>query len=1160
MKKHVRVYAVFCKFMKITLLQFTLAITFMAVAYANDSNGQEVLERKVSVQANQKQIAEVLEKLAKEANVRFIYSYELIHASRTVNVNANEQRLKLVLDDLLDPMGIAYSVSANKSIVLTMKSDFFIVEDKARSYTQTQVTGTITDELGAVIPGANIMVKGTTNGTSSDADGKYVLQVEDPNATLVFSFIGYVSEEVPLNGRTTVDMVLMPDVKTLGEVVVIGYGEQSKRKLTTAISKVNSQDIGIQPISTPGEALAGLAAGVQVQSARGGTPGDAPQIRIRGVGSIGGSNDVLYVVDGYPLQNANNFNQINPADIESMEVLKDAASAAIYGSRAANGVIIVTTKRGKSGKTHFDFNAYSGIQTNVSNYELMNKDEYIAFAKRGSAIRAVSYPTILDNPDNLPDTDWQNQIYRAAKISSYQLTATGGTDKVRFMISGGYFSQEGTLKGTDYDRITLRFNVDTDLSAKLKLGVSMAPSYSQQHRIPATGQFSTSDDGNIGRPLPNVINSSLLMQPVISPFDADGDYGQPNSDPAYSEFGFFAPTLFNPLSTIEQTENRFRNFRNLSNSFLEWSVMKNLKLKSSIGVTFDVEDQYGYIPATTNVGNGASGNITTPNLNNIWAIERNRRDIDWVWENTANYSMSFGKNEEHSISVLGLYSLQRFNSKFVSANGKIGTYNNQTVRNVSASTDVQGSVSYDENAFMSLASRISYDYKGKYLLTAAIRRDGSSKFGPNNRFSNFPSVSAAWRIIDENFMQSTKSILSDLKIRASYGETGNANIGSFTWANSVTSSNYVFGTTRNLGAQQSGLSNSDLTWEKNKQRDIGLEIGFLDNKINVSVDYYVRNTEDMLINKDLLGITGYATSYRANVGSLQNKGIELNINTNFNLGEVRWSSDYNFSSNQNEITSLGGPTSLAPQAAIFGWNNVFKIEVGQPIGNFNGFVVEGVFKSAEDLANYPQWTSGNLVGDWRIKDVDGSGKIDENDRTVLGNAIPRYTYSATQRFAYKGFELSVLLQGVADVSIINGNLRQVGTSTGNFNTLKEFVDNYYDPIAPDRNVKWHRINGNTGVTIGNQLTNYAVFDASYLRVRNITLGYNLPTNWLSTVKIQNARVYISCQNLFTTSKYPGGNPEASIQGNNGDSVFQPGVDQGAYPAVRTITAGLTIGF
>lgn len=1027
-----------------------------------------------------------------------------------------------------------------------------------------QITGIVIDEKQQPLPGITVLVKGTKAGTQTDAQGRYKI-LANKTDQLEFSFIGYEKQTISIGDKSVINVKLLTSSKAMDEVVVVGYGQQSKKGLTTAISKVGAKDIGVQRITTPGEALAGLAPGVQVQSGRGGTPGAPPVIRIRGIGSIGGSNDVLYVVDGYPLQNPNNFNQINPADIESMEILKDAASAAIYGSRAANGVVIVTTKRGKLGKTVFDFNASHGFQSVVKRYDMMDKDQYIAFAKRVAGIRATPYPAILDNPASLPNTNWQDLIFRTANVEDYQLSATGGSQNVKYLVSGSYLNQDGTLKGTGYSRYTLRFNLDADLNSKLKVGVSMAPSFGQQFKLPTTGQWNNTSDGDIGRSLPNVLQGAYLMPPIINPRTANGDYGQPNAEAATSQYGFFQTNLFNPLSTIENVTNRFRNYSFLGNSFLEWGPLKNLKLKTSLGTTFDFTDQYGYIPPYVSTNDAGAANVNNVFLSNIWSVERGRREVDWLWENTANYKLIL---DQHNFDFLGFASAQRYSSKFVSTNGKIGTYSNQTVQNPSASTDLQGGVAYDENAFLSFGGRITYDYLKRYFFTAAIRRDGSSKFGPNNRYSNFPSVSAAWRAIDEDFMEGTRSVLSDLKLRLSYGETGNANIGSFTWANSIRASNYVFGGVRNIGSVQSGIENYNLTWEKNKQYNFGLDIGLLQNKVVVGADYYIRNTDGMLLDRDLPGIYGYALTSRTNLGSLENKGLELNVNTNLNIGKVKWSADYNFSTNVNKVTSLGGPAFLPSQSGVFGWGNMYQVVVGQPLGNINGFVVEGVFKNAGDLAKYPQWNGNeNLVGDWRIKDVNGDGKVTEADRTKLGNAIPKFTFSSTQRFGYKGFDLTIMLQGVAGVQILNGNFRQLyatALGAGGVNGPVDLVDNFFDPANPDRDVKYHRVGATTGVNMNNQATNYSVLDASYVRLRNLTLGYTIPSLIASRVKIQNARVYVSAQNLFTITKYPGVNPEASISSAGssgiGDSPFLPGIDHGSYPAIRAVTLGVNLSF
>ncbi|MFD2570322.1 SusC/RagA family TonB-linked outer membrane protein [Spirosoma soli] len=1029
------------------------------------------------------------------------------------------------------------------------------------------VTGRVTDEKGEPLPGVNVVVKGTTRGSTTNEDGRYQINVSDGNVTLVFSAVGSKRQEVAVGSRSVVDVTLEGDAQSLSEVVVIGYGEQSRKTLSTAITKVEGKNIGIQPVSTPGEALAALAPGVQVQSDRGATPGAAPTIRVRGVGSLSTGSTPLYVVDGYPLQDASQFNLINPTDIESLEILKDAASAAIYGSRAANGVVIVTTKRGKAGKTAFTVSAYTGFQELSKKIKLLNRDQYIDNVKYVSRTRnypntPVPYPAVFDTrPDSLPDTDWQDAIYRKALIASYQISASGGTDKVRYAISGGYFKQDGILKNSSYDRYNIRFNLDADLSPKLKVGISMAPSYSAQMLQQAAGQFNGSNSTETGgtRAVPSAVVSAIDMPPTIPVYKPNGDYAQGfdgNLNP--NGTAFYQSNLYNPLAVLELNKNLLKNFRIFSTSFLQWEPIPNLRLKTSAGATLNINDQSAYIPATLANESAPKANGTNPVLAQIFAREANGTAFDWVWENTATYSKTIGS---HNFTVLGLYSLQKLQSKTTATSGRAGSYTTSLLPNPLASPDRVGELSYDQNAFLSFAGRITYDYKSKYILSAAVRRDASSRFGPNNRFATFPSFSGAWRISEEPFWNTLKNTVSELKIRASYGETGNANIGSFNWTNSVQGRNYSFGGVRQFGYAQNGFANYNLTWEKNNQTDVGLEMGFLNDKFTLAIDYYSRKTNGMLFQKDLPGIVGYATNFRTNLGSLQNRGLELSARANLTVGAVRWTIDGNISGNRTKVLDLGGPSALPPQGSIFGWNNVYQVKVGDPIGNMYGFQVIGVFKTPDDLAKYPQYVTGDKVGDWIIKDQNGDGKIDEGDRVKLGQGIPKFIYGMTHTVQYKSFDLTLILQGVQGSNVLNGNLRHIWANNV-FNTIPLYYNNMFDPANPTRDVQFPQA-GAGGITPGNNLTDRTLFDGSFLRVRNLTFGYTIPAALLQKVKLQSARLYVTGQNLFTFTSYPWYNPETSISQDSStqaSSAIQPGIDQGAYPAARTYTLGLNISF
>ncbi|GAB3892124.1 TonB-dependent receptor [Larkinella knui] len=1149
--------------MKVTFTQGLLLVLFTSMTYAVDSKAQ-VLNKKVSLRIENQEVAVVLQRLEKLADIKFVFSPQVIKSGQKVTISIENERFGMVLEKLLRPLHIQYEI-AGKYILL---SDFRAEttgqilpkepETELDRVADVTVKGVVTDaEKGEGLPGVSVVLKNSQKGTTTDSRGNYSLAVAETGSVLVFSFVGYLPQEVTVNNQTVINIRLKPDTKSLSEVVVIGYGAQSRKTISTAISKVEGKSIANQPVSTPGEALAGLSSGVQVQSGRGGFPGEAPTIRIRGIGSLGTNSNPLYVVDGYPLQEPSQFNLINPSDIESIEILKDAASAAIYGSRAGNGVVIVTTKRGKAGKTSFNFSAYTGLQQIAKKVDALNRDEYLDYIKFVARVRNQAYPSIFDtNPQSLPNTDWQDAVFRQAPISEYQLSASGGSDRVRYAVSGAYFTQEGTMKGTSYDRYNLRFNLDADLSPKLRIGVSVAPSYSQQFRQPAGGPYNNATGTEIsgGRALPNPVTSATLMPAVIPLYTATGDYAQ-NFDGVRNDDGssFFADNMFSPLAIVELNKNRLRNYRLFGNGFLEYEPIKDLKIRSSLGSTLNLEDGYAYVPATLANQLAPRANASNPVFGQIFARETQQLALDWLWENTATYSKTVAQN--HNFTVLALYSLQKFQSKFTGTSGRTGTFTTDLLTNPLASPDRVGELQYDQNAFLSYGGRVTYDFKSKYILSAALRRDASSRFGPNNRFATFPSFSAAWRLTEEPFLQSLKSVVNELKIRASYGETGNANIGSFTWLNSVVGRNYSFGGQRTFGYAQSGFANYNLTWERNRQTDLGIEAGFLNDKFSLAVDLYDRTTTGMLFQKDLPGIVGYANTFRTNLGELRNRGVEITGKANLKINRVFWTIDANLSANRTKVLNLGGPQSLPPQSAVFGWNNVFQIKVGDPLGYMYGYQVQGIFKSQDDLTRYPQWVNGDKVGNWIIKDQNADGKVDENDRVVIGKGFPNFIYGVTNTFRYGGFDLSLLVQGVQGANLINGNLRHPAGNI-DYGSINLFYNNMFDPANPNREVTFH-MPGASGVNIGNNLTDRAVFNGSFLRVRNITLGYTIPATVLQRIKLQTARVFATGQNLFTVTKYIWYNPEASL---NGDSVYQPGVDQGTYPANRTVTVGVNIGF
>lgn len=1162
-----------CYRQKILLIMRLTIILTMAIFFQAQASG---FAQKVSLDVRNTPVREVLSQLTKQTGYNFICDAAVMNGTGPVTLKVKDTQLKQVLEICFINQPIELLFGDNATIVVKLKRKIEPVQVQ-----QVNISGVVTDSKVATMPGVSVLLKGTKIGSTTDANGAYLIKAPAATGTLVFSSIGYVSQEVAIAGKTVINVSLTETPQSLGDVVVVGYGSQSRTTVTSSITKVEGKHIGNQPVSTPGEALAGLAAGVQVQSDQGGKPGAAPTIRVRGVSSLSSSNDPLYVVDGYPLETAANFNLINPSDIESIEVLKDAASAAIYGSRAANGVVLVTTKRGKAGKTVFSVSAYTGIQEVDRYIDVLSKDQYVQQVKALSRIKNLQYPAILDGDiSNLPDVDWQKEIFRTAPIRSFEFNASGGSEKVRFSASAGIFKQKGVLIGTEYTRYNTRLNLDADIVKNVKFGFSVSPSYAEQYRQPSSGQASGAganpNDFIIGVPglvadlnLPSPLNQALTFQPIVPVYRANGDFAQPydrelnyNLSPTAV---FSASNFYKPVGILSLSVNRSRAFRTLSNAFIEYAPLPGLKLKTYIGATLENEQVHGYIPGSMAYSSAPTASNSSPQLAGIFASDNVRNSFDWVWENTATYDKQIGK---HHFNVLGLFSAQKYESQINYTAGLPGTFITTAVQSPLASPNTVGTELFDANTFVSYAGRLTYDYNKKYLFTAAVRQDGSSRFGSNNKFAVFPSFSLGWRLAEEPFLKEAllKIGINEFKLRGGYGRTGNANIGSFTYINSIAlNRNYASGNARIFGTQQTGFANPDLTWEKNDQTSIGTDIGLLQNKIVFTFDYFIRNSNGMLLNKALplaIGYTSslqssvYNSSYQANLGKLQNKGFEFTANTNFKLGAVTWNANANFSTYKTKVLDLGGPSALPAVRAINGWNNVYQVKVGDPLGIMYGYEIIGVFKNASDLANNPKVTTGNSIGDSMIKDQNGDGKIDVNDVTQLGHGLPDFTYGLTNTFQYKNFDLSILVQGVQGVNIINGNNRQTITGNHNQNSLAKYFNNYFDPAFPDREVLYGSPIA-TGALPGAALTNLAVENGSYLRVRNITLGYRLNESFLRKISLQSARLYVTAQNPFLITKYSGYNPEANIMG--GDPTT-PGVDQGTYPTARTIIIGINFGF
>lgn len=1018
------------------------------------------------------------------------------------------------------------------------------------------ITGRVVDEKGQGLPGVNVVVKGTTNGTQTDPDGRYKL-VGPSDGTLVFSFIGYLPVEVPVNGRGAVNTTLQPDNKTLSEVLVVGYGVQEKKLIPTSIASISAKDVELLPVASPNEALVGLVAGAQITEPSG-EPGQGAVIRIRGLGSITAGNSPLYVVDGYPLNSADSYNQIPPADIQSIQILKDAAACAIYGSRGGNGIVIVTTKRGRTdGKTRFNFTANTGILQVAKRVDLLDRDQYLDYLRESFRNGNRALPaTLAEGAPELPNTDWQDEIFRTGVQQQYQLSATGGTDKSRFYISGGYFKQTGVVKNTGFDRFSLRANYDAQLSPKLKLGLSLAPNFSRTQVKPISGSF---NGANISGGGPGgetaIVTAALILPPVIPTRLPNGDYGLIRN----SGSGLTTPgDLLSPIAVIDLYQDRTSAVRALGSSFLDFEIIKGLNIRTNFGAELLNSRRAIYVPATLGTVGNQSANLSNPVLNNIDARQGNSTNLNWVWENTATYNRTFAT--DHSLTLLAGYSAQRNTNEGSTVLGQTGTFTNTSIEYATAAGQLFGQANYTANSLVSLFGRVDYAFKQRYILTAALRSDGSSRFGPDNRYATFPSVAVAWRVGEENFIKAIPTI-SELKLRASYGVTGNNNIGDYNYQSYQTPANYVFGAgngTRVFGFSPNGVAIRDLGWETNTQYDAGFDLGLFQDRIYLTVAGYQRNTTDLLLNRNIPGLFGFNRAL-GNVGEVRNRGLEFQLNTaNIVKGAFTWSTAANLTFNRNQVIALAGANEQITFDAVFGYTSSIRVVPGQPLGVFYGYEQEGVYRDQADVDSSPKWTASNqavVPGDFKFKDRNGDGQINTQDIGVIGNPFPDFTYGLQNTFGYKALSLAVTLQGSQGNDVLYGGDRYTFNAPGQTNGRAELVNRWRSPEDPGDG-KTPR--ATTSGSLRTVFNSYFLHDASFLRVRNITLRYSLPGDWAKKASLQNASIYASVQNLYTFTKYPGFNPEANNYGNTTNPTY--GVDQGSYPMNRTLTLGVQLGF
>lgn len=1008
------------------------------------------------------------------------------------------------------------------------------------------ITGKITDETGEKIPGVSIVLKGSTTGTVSDADGAYSINAPDQGGTLIFSSVGFLSQEVPLGSSTTVDVKLGTDSKALSEVVVVGYGSQLKKEITGSVQTVKSEELKDIPVSQVTQKLQGRLAGVQINQTTG-KPGQGMSVRIRGQVSVSAGSDPLYVIDGFPI--TGNIGSINPDEIEDISILKDAASTSLYGSRAANGVVLITTKKGKPGVTSVSLNAYYGFQkvAEKGRVKMLNAEEFAQFKKEYYEDQNQAVPKEFENPSSFrgKNNDWYDALLRTAPIQSYNLTITSNKENLKTSLVAGIFNQQGVVKNNDYKRYSLRMNSEYDVSSKIKIGFNIAPQYVYDN-TPRT-------DGDRGT---GILFNALHTWPVMPIYDANGELTKYNNFPGSTGNIFDYP---NWVRAAEQLVNENKNTKLLGNTYLVFNPIKGLTLRTTLNIEYENNKFFFFNPST------ATSNINVPVPTTAVTIRQSLENISWLNENTAVYNKSFGN---HNFELLAGFTQQRYSQDF--ARIQADTYADDRLPTVQGALNINrgGTISgTNEWSLTSYLSRLSYNYKGKYLFTAAVRADGSSRFGSENRWGTFPSVSAGWVVSDEEFFKNISKV-SFAKIRGSYGVIGNNNIGNYTqYALVNNTTNAVFGNNVATGAVVTSLANNNLGWETTKQFDLGLDLGLFNDRIQFIYDFYTKRTTNLLYAVQIPQEAGF-TNFNDNIGEIKFWGHEFSLTTRNLDGRLKWTTNANISFNRNKVLEL------APGIdRVYGSFHI--TQVGQPFGQFYGLVKEGFYMNAEDLANSPIIPGRSAIGTIKMKDVNGDGVItyggDQDDRTIIGNPFPKFTYGITNNLSYKNWDLSITGSGSQGNQLWIRHLYSTANLDGVFNMVAGVKDRFR--VKNDANGVATQVistgNGMYGAT--NNGGNYTgierdwnsshfVADASYFTIKNITLGYNIgPVSKF----FKSARLYASIQQVYVFTKYKGGpNPETSAQGDgNGDGGnLSQGVDFSSYPVPRTWTLGVNLNF
>ncbi|MCD4696667.1 MAG: TonB-dependent receptor [Bacteroidales bacterium] len=1099
------------------LLFFTFYFVFLSgisVAQGSESNNINTLE-------------ELFQYIESQGEYKIFYQNDQVDVNRKVTIDPNQTDMDKLLTQALEGSGLSFRIVENH-IVIMLKKEVVAPNDGEK------VRGRITDDTGEVLIGVTVVIKGTTTGTVTSLDGIYELEVPSLNDTLVFTYIGFEKVIEPINGRTEINIVMQMASFALEEVVAIGYGIKKQTDIVGAVSVVNSKEISALPVSNVSQALQGKATGVSVTQ-NSGAPGAGTSVRIRGVGTIN-NNTPLFIIDGIPTKDAD---FLAPSDIESISILKDAAAASIYGSRASGGVVLITTKKGIEGRMNINFNTYTGLQMATNLTEMCDKNQYIELYNEAATNdgRSLISPEMADT---LANTNWWDEIFKPAIITSTDLSVSGGSENINYFVSGNYFHQDGIILNSGYDKYSFRTSLNSELSKKVSIGTNINLSSATTNKVGSSGDGYGGNGGS-------VVRYAFFRTPLYPVYDKHGNYIDYSPDAAQ-----FLGDGYNPVGFAEKYDWKIKEHRMLGNIFLNWEITDYLTFRTDYGL-----DYLSLGDKRFNENWGYNKRINNPNSLNQKSITSS--------EHTLKSTLTFDKNynDKHNLNILAGF--EAIKSNLIGQNGSAQNFPDQipSLRYLSNGTTNQQVDGWQSGwALLSFFGRVSYDYNKKYYAELVLREDGSSRFGSNYPWAFFPAAALGWRIDKESFLSNVQ-FLSYLKLRISAGVMGNGEIGDYSFASLITpGSYYPFGTNSLSGYYLSRHGNPNLRWESQTQIDAGFDLGLFDNKLFLVFDYYNKISDDVLVKAPLPPSSGSATPPFINAGKIRNEGIEFEITYKDQIGKLKYNFGFIFSHIKNEVLDLyqGNPI---PAGRIDNGVYATLTEEGYPIGSFYLYEMEGIFQDETDIFTHA--FQGNAIepGDVKYKDISGpegkpDGIIDSYDRTHVGSPIPDFALGFNLGLDYKKWDFALFLEGVYGNEIYWQAAHDIEGFYRAFNlTERVYDDRWTGPGTSDDQprVSW------SGATNNKKPSTRFLFDGSYLRVKNVNLGYTITNIGKNRTVIKSLRLYLSAQNLFTFTKFPGLDPEMQTSNNSAsEGDLAKNIDWGTYPMARVLTLGVNMSF